>query len=98
MRPILISILLGACSLAPAVAADSAALNLVFSCRADNDLYRVLTASDRTYPRFDTPGEAVAQASEGAGLLVLADGHPQQRTPVDAAWFHAAAQEPAVLR
>ena len=38
--------------------------NLVFHCAADNDLYRVVTAGDRTYPRFDTPAEAVAGASE----------------------------------
>ena len=84
------SIIVAACCSAPAIAAENAALNLVFSCRADNDLYRVLTESDRAYPRFDNPAEAVARAPEGAGLLVLADGYPQQRTTVDAAWFQAA--------
>ena len=85
------SIIVVACCSTPASAAENAALNLVFSCRADNDLYRVVTQSDRAYPRFDTPAEAVAGAPEGAGLLILADGYPQEKTKVNAAFFEAAA-------
>ena len=84
-------ILVAACCSAPAIAAENPALNLVFSCRADNDLYRAVTQSDQAYPRFDTPAEAVAAAPEGAGLLILADGYPQEKAKVDAAFFEAAA-------
>ena len=54
-------------------AVDKKVLNLVFCCRADNDLYRVMTADGKQYPRFDTAAQAIQGASEGAGVLILAD-------------------------
>lgn len=51
-------------------------MNLVFKCRADNDLYHALVAQGRVYPRFATLAEAVEQAPPGAGVLALADPYP----------------------
>lgn len=84
-------VVITACFLTPTLAAEGDALELVFSCAADNDLYRVLAESNRAYPRFDTPAEAVAGAAPGAGVLILADGYPQKTTPVDNPLFEAAA-------
>jgi len=72
---------------------DRPTLKLVFSCRAENDLYRVLTTDGVTYPRYDAPSEAVKAASEGSGLLILADGYPQKPTVVDPALLKTAAQK-----
>ena len=52
---------------APRVASTSAhvdkkVLNLVFCCRADNDLYRVMAADGKQYPRFDTAAQAIQGA------------------------------------
>jgi hypothetical protein len=67
--------------------------NLVFACRAENDLYRVVTAGGAAYPRYDTPLEAVRAARAGAGVLMLADEYPQKTTPVEPAVFDHAAQK-----
>ncbi len=65
--------------------------NLVFSCAADNDLYRVMTAGEVEYPRHENAADAVQAATQGAGVLILADGYPRQPTPVDEAIFKQAA-------
>ena len=77
------------CIGAPGAAA--AKLDLVFACRADNDLFRVITADGTSYPRYDAPAKAIQQAPQGAGVLILADGYPKDRTPVEAAMFKEAA-------
>jgi hypothetical protein len=64
---------------------------LVFACRADNDLYRLLETSLGQAPvRFDSPAVAVAQAPAGTGVLILADGYPQETTAIEPALFEAA--------
>ena len=73
--------------------ADEAAPLLVFSAAADNDLYRVMTASGASYPRYGNAAEAVRQAPAGAGVLILADGYPQQTTAVAPAVFDEAAKK-----
>ncbi|OHB53704.1 MAG: hypothetical protein A2Y12_15140 [Planctomycetes bacterium GWF2_42_9] len=67
--------------------------NLVFCCRANNDLYKVLAAGGNDYARYDTADEAITKACEGAGVLILADGYPEQLTVVDDALFDKAAQK-----
>ncbi len=67
--------------------------NLVFCCRTENDLYRILTADGGTYTRYDNPGEAVKSAAESAGVLILADGYPEKTTVVDPAVFEEAARK-----
>lgn len=66
---------------------------LTFSCAADNDLFRVLCADGPAHPRFDAAAEAVAAAAEGTGVLLLADGYPAKRTPVDPAVLAEAARK-----
>jgi len=67
--------------------------NLVFSCRADNDLYRVMTAVGTTYPRYETPLEAIRAAVSGSGVLILADGYPQNTTDIEPAVYDQAAKK-----
>ncbi len=75
----------------PVAAAQQA--QWVFSCRSDNDLYRVMTENGLVCPRYADAAEAVRQAPSGAGVLILADGYPKQATTVDASVFEAAAQK-----
>ena len=64
---------------------------LIFCCRADNDLYRVLVEQGAKSPRVEDAAAAVAKASEGAGVLLLADGYPAKPTVVAPALLEAAA-------
>ncbi len=90
MRPhetaILFAIVAGTAFSSPAASAgdagDAARPGLVFCCTAENDLYRVITAGGREYPRSDSAAEAVRAAAEGAGVLILADGYPGKATPI----------------
>lgn len=56
-----------------------------FACSAENDLYGVLAANRLPCPRFATAAEAVRAAPDGSGVLVLADGYPDQRTAIEPA-------------
>ena len=49
-----------------------------------------MTAEGAKYLRFDRPADAVDAASDGAGVLILADGYPDKTTAIDAAVFDAA--------
>jgi hypothetical protein len=69
------------------------ALKLAFSCRPENDLYRVLTGDGGVYARYDSPAEAVKAAPQGSGVLILADGYPEKTTAVDPAVFDEAARK-----
>lgn len=57
--------------------------SLVFNCRSDNDLYNALTSNGERCLRYDTPDEAVKQAPDGSGVLLMADDYPEKTTPVD---------------
>ena len=65
--------------------------DLVFCCAADNDLFRVMTASGTNATRVESPAAAIAKAAPGSGLLILADGYPQRTTFLDQTLFDAAA-------
>ena len=62
-----------------------------FSCRSDNDLYRVLAEQGQRHPRFDAPDAAIAAADAGGAVLLLADGYPQHTTPFGDDLAHEAA-------
>lgn len=63
----------------------------VFSCSPSNDLYRVLAASlGQPAPRYASPAEAAAQAPPEAGLLILAEGFPDQMTRIEPAVWETA--------
>lgn len=76
-----------------AVAAAAPSPHLVFSCRGDNDLYRVVKAGGVDCARRDTPSEAVRAAPDGAGVLILADAYPREATAVQAGVYEAAAKK-----
>jgi len=67
--------------------------NLVFSCDAENDLYRVMTAGATSFSRYGSAREAVEAAAEGAGVLILADGYPKTPTAIGANVFARAAEK-----
>jgi hypothetical protein len=64
-----------------------------FSCTARNDLYQVLTAQGVNCPRYDNPAAAVGAASTGGGVLLLADGYPQQSQAIPTDVFLLAARK-----
>lgn len=68
-------------------------LKLVFACRADNDLYQTVSADGEAYPRFDTPTQAIDEAPDNCGVLILADEYPDKSTVLDNALFEAAAHK-----
>lgn len=74
-------------------AADRSPTEYIFACRADNDLYRVLTNGGKAHPRYSAALEAVNAAPAGSGVLILADGYPDQTTRMDAALFDEARQK-----
>jgi hypothetical protein len=82
-----------ACCCAPTFATEDSTANLVFSCSAENDLYRAITTGNDAHPRFDTPQAAVEGAKPGHGVLMLADGYPEKTTPLDAALFQQATEK-----
>ncbi|MBN1437053.1 MAG: discoidin domain-containing protein [Sedimentisphaerales bacterium] len=52
--------------------------SLVLCCRADNDLNVVLKTNGFTFARYESAAEAVDSAADNAGVLILADGYPDQ--------------------
>ncbi len=52
------------------------------SCRKDNDLYQTLQENKIGCIRYNTPGEAIDNASPGTGVLILADGYPEKTTVI----------------
>lgn len=66
--------------------AEGAARRIVLACRADNDLFLSLgRALRRRCVRRDTPAAAIQAARPGDAALLLADGYPDDTTPLDAA-------------
>ncbi|HFE53746.1 MAG TPA: hypothetical protein ENK07_09885, partial [Bacteroidetes bacterium] len=72
--------------------AKEPAPRVVFSCSPENDLYQVVQANGIATARYDSPLEAVTAAPEGAAVLILADGYPEQKTPVDSTVYRLWAQ------
>jgi len=68
-------------------------MSLVFCSTCENDLYCVLSASGKDYPRYDTPREAIEKARSGDGVLILADAYPATRTEISEELFQLAEQK-----
>ncbi len=83
----------GAFSSATTTEAADRRLNLIFSCDAGNDLYRVITGDGSRFRRHDSAREAIGAAEENAGVLILADGYPHKTTRIDSAAFDLAAKK-----
>jgi hypothetical protein len=66
---------------------------LLFCCGEDNDLYRGVTAGGESYTRVNSPEEAIARATSGWGVLILADGYPEATTKLDQAFFDGASKK-----
>ena len=79
------------CAAAPLTTAASP--DLIFACDPSNDLYQALAAGGGTYPRVANAAAAVGMAAEGGGVLILADGYPQELTPLDDEIFVTAARK-----
>jgi len=52
---------------------------LLFCCESDNDLYLVARSNGVHCQRFESPDDALRNARSGDGLLLLADGYPEER-------------------
>ncbi len=68
-------------------------MNLVFSCEAENDLYRILSAGGTQPARYESALEAIRSAPEGAGVLLLASRYPVETTAIDPAAFDLSAEK-----
>lgn len=74
-------------------AGESPAHRLFVSCGERNDIWRLLVANHLPARRMADPQSAIDAASEGDGVLLLADGYPDHLTPVSDAVFDAAAKK-----
>ena len=68
-RAVILAVVLSSVTMTRVVAND--ALNLVFCCAADNDLYRVMTPAAKDYARVVSAAEAIRVATPGSGVLIL---------------------------
>ncbi len=66
---------------------------LYLSCEQGNDLYQVLKDNDIPCRRFETPGQAVAQAPPHTGVLILAQDYPLTTTHIESAVFDEAVRK-----
>ena len=70
--------------------AEGSRKNVILSCKADNDLYLTLQENQIPCLRFNSPEEAIKNASENSGILILADGYPEQTTAISSTLLQAA--------
>ncbi len=66
---------------------------LTLSCSADNDLYLTLKSNGVACSRYSNPQQAIDNAGDGSGVMILADAYPQTPTPITTATYAAAAQK-----
>ncbi len=66
---------------------------LVLRCGAENDLFRVLTASGYACQRVESNREAAERAAEGGAVLILAEGYPAATTVIEPDVLEAAARK-----
>lgn len=66
---------------------------IILSSDSGNDLYRVLKENHIPCERYESPQEAVSNAPEGAGVMILANGYPARTTQLDQSLFDQAAQK-----
>lgn len=76
--------------------AEPPRLNL--RCYGENDLFRVLTASDYACQRVDFNREAVEQAAEGGAVQSLADDYPEAVTRIKPGVLDVAAHKKLCLQ
>src|SRR5882672_9354146 len=64
---------------------------ITLSCSENNDLYLVLNKSGLKPKRFETPSRAIADASKGSTVLLLADDYPRRPLALSPQIFDEAA-------
>ncbi|MFO7976111.1 MAG: hypothetical protein R6V12_15920 [Candidatus Hydrogenedentota bacterium] len=74
-------------------AATESAPRLALVCAESNDLYHVLAKTDIQAARFDTVADAIDASPKGGGVLILADGYPDQHTKMNDRDLQAAAEK-----
>jgi hypothetical protein len=56
-------------------------------CNEDNDLYQLLVSSGQNCRRFEDIENALSQCKKNDVLLVLANGYPEQKTPIPESFY-----------
>ena len=65
--------------------------NIISLSSSDNsDLYITLKENKIPCNRYKTPEEAIENAHEGSGVMILAEGYPEQTTVMDSSLFEKA--------
>ncbi len=70
--------------------ASSGKVQVYLCCNSENDLYRVLRASNFECIRFDDVGTAITQIPRESSLSILADRYPQETTLITPQHFEKA--------
>jgi hypothetical protein len=63
---------------------------VVLCCQPTNDLYDLLASRGGRWARYDSPQDAVRYAPSGGGVLILADGYPEDATEIKPELFDLA--------
>jgi len=64
--------------------------DIILCCKENNDLYLTLKENKIPYLHYHTPAEAIENAIEGSGVMILADNYPEHTTEIDASLFEKA--------
>ena len=64
--------------------------DLTLCCSENNDLYKTLLENNINCNRYDTPEKAIDMAKKGTGVMILAEGYPQQTTTMSEALYKKA--------
>lgn len=60
---------------------------------ADNDLFQLLTKETFNVKRFDTPAQAIEEATKGSGVIITATEYPNQPTVINQDLYKLAKQK-----
>jgi hypothetical protein len=86
----------GAIALSSLVPARATGLrSLTICCSGRNDVYRTLRDGGIDVRRFDSPADAIAQASPGSGILLMSDAYPERSLSVSPDLLARAAERKA---
>lgn len=66
---------------------------LIISCAENNDLVLTLKSNGIRFSRFDSPAQAVENAPDGSGVLILSDEYPIKTVAVDSLLYQKASDK-----
>jgi len=81
------------CIIIISLVACSSQNQISLSCNEENDLYVTLLENKISCIRYETPEEAISNAPEGSGVLILAGGYPENTTLINAHLYEKAANK-----